>query len=673
MSRLILSPPPTATRAQAVELAADGQLAERLERPHQRRGEELVALACLFAALFAELVVIRFGIDAQDEGYFLEQATRVLQGQIPYRDFDSLYTPGLLYVHALVLSLFGGSPLIDLRVVGLVSRVVLALGLYLLCRSLVRPAIAVLPPLFILVGLDRVPSTWEPHPGWPSAALTILGVWAFMRLPSQVGWRRAALLIGLGAITGLAFVFKQNAGVLLGLALVLGLAWQGPTVTRPLRVIQISLLVLVLAATVWLIHPHASVPIAEYFILPLVAAAYAALRPIRVASDGRRLGQLVGGVVCLGIGFSLVSLPWMVALLSALNWDVDLVKSFVGVTNQDVLWYPLTGPGGGAWATLLALALALLLLVRARGWSARLLALLLALACGATMVVVTAEQGESLPLALLLAPGRAAYGWPLVLPFVSILAAALLSTTALPPRTAWTLRWLTVASAVTFLTQYPRVDEVHLTWSACLPLAIGAVVLAYLFTALARGWHVRGFNRYVLATALVLVPLASAARNLGVRSEGFVGMVDTSLPGSPAAGIQLASRTRLVDPPMVAGISVPTPEASRLIAAAQYVSANTRPREPIFVYPTAPLLYVLADRPNPTRFAHLYPGAASPSELTTVIGELARVNLVVVSESQLLFWGKPAQNTDLETYLANNYTPVAQFGDYYVLRRTPGA
>jgi hypothetical protein len=45
------------------------------------------------------------------------------------------------------------------------------------------------------------------------------------------------------------------------------------------------------------------------------------------------------------------------------------------------------------------------------------------------------------------------------------------------------------------------------------------------------------------------------------------------------------------------------------------------------------------------------------------------VNLVVVSESQLLFWGPPAQNTALEEYLANNYAPVALFGDYYVLRR----
>ena len=46
-------------------------------RPHQKRGEAVVALVCLLAVLCADLVLIRFGVDAQDEGYFLEQASRV--------------------------------------------------------------------------------------------------------------------------------------------------------------------------------------------------------------------------------------------------------------------------------------------------------------------------------------------------------------------------------------------------------------------------------------------------------------------------------------------------------------------------------------------------------------------------------------------------------------------
>jgi hypothetical protein len=668
---MMLAPPPIEAQTGTATASVDGRASGTGARVRYRPGEELLALASLFAVFFADLLLIRFGMDAQDEGYFLEQATRVLRGQLPYRDFDSLYTPGLLYLHAAVLSLFGGSPLIDMRIVGLVSRIVLGLALYFVCRRFVRPAIAVLAPLFILIGLDRVPSTWEPHPGWPSAALTIVAVGAFLWLPAQTGFRRVLLLIGLGALTGLVFVFKQNAGMLLGLALVLGLAWQGPCVSRPLRVAQLALVVVALAATLVVIRPHVNLLVAIYFLGPLAVASYAALRPVRVDGDGRRLATFVGGVVCLGVGFALTTLPWLIALLSALNWDISLVKSFIGVTNQDVLWYPLTGPGGGAWASVLGLAAALLLLVAARGWVGKTLVLPLVAACVVAMVLVTAEAGEPLGVALLLAPGRAAYGWALLLPVVSILAGAVLTTAALPERTAWMLRWLVVASAVTFLTQYPRIDEVHLTWSACLPLATGAVVLGYLYRQLAERWNLRGFGRFILALSLVVVPLATAARNLGVRTEGYFGLADASVTEPSGARLAVAPRTRLVDPPMVAGITVPRLETTRLMATAQFISANTRPGEPIFVYPTAPLLYVLADRPNPTRFAHLYPGAASPTELATVINILATapVNLVVVSESQLLFWGPPTQNTDLENYLANNFKPVAQFGDYYVFRR----
>jgi hypothetical protein len=89
------------------------------------------------------------------------------------------------------------------------------------------------------------------------------------------------------------------------------------------------------------------------------------------------------------------------------------------------------------------------------------------------------------------------------------------------------------------------------------------------------------------------------------------------------------------------------------------------------VYPTSPLIYVLADRPNPTRFAHLYPGAATSSEVKDVIALLDRlpVPLVVVFESDLAFWGPPDENAPLETYLVDNYHQVAQFGEYRVLRR----
>jgi hypothetical protein len=642
------------------------------ERRPGRRREEFAVLFCLVLVLCAELMLVRVGLDAADEGYFIEQATRVVRGQLPYRDFDSLYTPALLYVHAAILPVFLGSPLVDLRTVGLLARLVLAGGLYLVCRPLVRPAIAWLPSLYVLVALDRVPATWEPHPGWPSAALTIVAVWAYARLPSTNGFRRNVLLAAIGACAALVFAFKQNAGVLLGLALVVSTAWigiegTGTQVTRGLRRVQLLLLIVVIVTTMWLVHPHASWSTLAYFLVPLIAAGVSAILPAHVSGTRRGVGSWLGVLGWLGLGWSVVSLPWLIALLAALNWNFVLLKGFIGAASQDGLWYPLHAPGGGAWASLLGVGVGLLALVRCR--RPPLLcggAVLVVLAFGVSMIILTAEGGESVVRSLVLAPGRAADGVALFLPVVCIVAGAVLSFRPLPSGTAWWLRWMTVASALTFLTEYPRVDDVHLMWSAGLPLATGVVVLPRLYTHLTGRWSATGASRYLLATALVVVPIAAGLRNLGIRSQGFVGLLD---PG--AQPVELTSNATLMGPPAVIGMVVSNKQARTLIAAAQFVAVNTTPGEAIFVYPTSPLVYVLADRRNETRFTHLYPGAASPAELNGVIATLDQIpiNVVVVSESDLAFWGPPGENAPLEAYLVDNYHQIARFGEYLVLHR----
>jgi hypothetical protein len=80
----------------------------------------------------------------------------------------------------------------------------------------------------------------------------------------------------------------------------------------------------------------------------------------------------------------------------------------------------------------------------------------------------------------------------------------------------------------------------------------------------------------------------------------------------------------------------------------------------------------MTERANPTRYAHLYPGAASAAaldDIMTTLGQLP-IRVVIVSATALSFWGPPAANQPLEDYLARSYTDVARFGDYRVLRRS---
>src|SRR5205823_7330441 len=96
------------------------------------------------------------------------------------------------------------------------------------------------------------------------------------------------------------------------------------------------------------------------------------------------------------------------------------------------------------------------------------------------------------------------------------------------------------------------------------------------------------------------------------------------------------------------------------------IQQRTRPGEPIFVYPTSPLLYVLADRPNPTRFDHLNPGAADTRQIDEITADLSQsqTGLVVISDYWEAVWGAPGNNAVLEAWLDANYTDVGRHGSY---------
>ncbi len=97
---------------------------------------------------------------------------------------------------------------------------------------------------------------------------------------------------------------------------------------------------------------------------------------------------------------------------------------------------------------------------------------------------------------------------------------------------------------------------------------------------------------------------------------------------------------------------------------------DTAPSEAIFVYPSEPLLYVLADRRNPTRHSHVYPGLSSRDEQGIIASlEREQVRTVVVSDAWIGFWLAGGGNPVLETYLNDHFDEAGRFGVYRKLIR----
>jgi hypothetical protein len=448
-------------------------------------------IVLLAVCVVGELMVLNVGIDDLDEGYFAQQALRLLHGQVPYRDFETLYTPGLGALHAGVFAALGGSAsLMAMRALALAARAALAVLLYVLARPIVRnPLWAAMPSVVLLLGVDDAPVRWEPHPGWLSSLFAVTCVWCGTRRCST-GWLLAA-----GVAAAAAYAVKQNTGVFILAAL---LVWSG-------RRFWIPLAAFVGVTIVWL--------------LPLATAVLS-------AAPLASLGVLVGAVSQAG----LFSPP------------------------EPTLLIPAACLAGGIW------------LVRRDP----------------------------------------------------------------DPR----LRWYLLGGTAIFLTEFPRMDTLHLLWSAPVLLVLGAAALDRM--------------RPLVAVVVLLVVVGLLAPNWTSRVE-YLRQPMAPVPSG--------------------GVVAPVSTADDINATVAEIQQRTHPNEPIFVYPTSPLLYALAVRPNPTRFDHLNPGSASSGQLAQVIADLSRANvrLAVVSDFWEAAWGPPGESLVLEDWLNAHFTEVARHGAYRVL------
>jgi hypothetical protein len=512
-------------------------------------------IGLLVAGVLVEGSLLGVGIDDLDEGYFLEQARRVLHGQVPYRDFETLYTPGLAYLHAGVLALQAGalgllgalqpepaapleSPLLGPRLLAWLARGALVLVLFAMTRPLVRnPWWAMLPGLVLLLGLDDAPERWEPHPGWLSSLFAVAAAWCLTRVRPARGRLHpppSALKYDGGGVTA-----SVKSGV-----------------TQPLaRVLSRR------STSTWIAEPEAS------FWLGASGLAVAGAYVFKQNTGVFMLGAIL--VWCFWSGwrwdlplsaFAVATLLWLVPLVLALQGNFESLGVIFGAVSQagllsapePTLLIPLAAILGGLWLL----------------------------------------RGDSHPH----------------------------------------LRLYLLAGLALLLTEFPRMDTLHLIWATPLLLVVGAIALERVPRAVAIGC--------LAVTGVLLWPTLSAR------------LTYVSLPRAQIDGVWALAQT-----------------AADVQPTLDEIRQRSQPGEPILVYPSSPLLYVLADRPNPTRFDHLNPGAANPRQIQQVIADLegAHVGLVIISDFWEQAWGDPGANAALESWINAHYSEVARHGAYRVL------
>jgi hypothetical protein len=214
---------------------------------------------------------------------------------------------------------------------------------------------------------------------------------------------------------------------------------------------------------------------------------------------------------------------------------------------------------------------------------------------------------------------------------------------------------LTVLLLVGVLAQvalFPRADTSHALLAGGPLLASGAWVLARVHAWLAM--DVSRPGRAALFAALLVIPLAATAPHVLSRLFNIVepSRVRFDLPAAP--------------------VMVPISTAEELGGAIRYMRRGTPTGGSLFAYPVDPLVNVLADRPNPTRFDHFLPGALSSEDMHAVVADLqtARPRFVLWDHAAVVFWDTDRPNRVISDYIWSCYRQVATFGLYLVLERT---
>jgi hypothetical protein len=229
-------------------------------------------------------------------------------------------------------------------------------------------------------------------------------------------------------------------------------------------------------------------------------------------------------------------------------------------------------------------------------------------------------------------------------------------------------RWWQVAAAVfgVGMAHYlvTRPDVFHTA-----PLAVMVAVLG--------SWAVAAGGRGRLR-ARWLVPAAAGV--------AVVAVAYATVEGLDRRWLELRADRAELRLPVADGVRVREDSRAPLEDAVHFVQRRTQPGQPIYVAPRrsdlvtagAPLFYVLAERPNPTRYDIAAPGVVTTAPVQReIVRDLERTRTRVVVR-----WTNPASAarepnkagessgvTLLDDYLAREYRRAARFGEYLVLVR----
>jgi len=188
-----------------------------MKRAAARTAGKTDLIVCLMLVMFAAVYTgarLTTGWVPNDEGTLATSALRVMQGQLPQRDFSEIYTGGLSFWHAAAFRLWGVN-LFSLRLAAMAAFLLWVPAVYYIARRMLGVLGAAVVTLTALAW--SYPNYVASMPSWYNL---YCATWAAAALMRYVDTRRRRWLVAAGVACGLSVLVKiiglyAVAGVLL--------------------------------------------------------------------------------------------------------------------------------------------------------------------------------------------------------------------------------------------------------------------------------------------------------------------------------------------------------------------------------------------------------------------------------------------------------------------------
>jgi 4-amino-4-deoxy-L-arabinose transferase-like glycosyltransferase len=306
-----------------------------------KRASALQKIAPLLLTLIAGLICYGMffnrGLGLSVIGYSIAPAERVMHGEVPYRDFLFNYTPGILWVNAVLMKAFGAT-LMTTRIGLFAFKLITLLALFYIARKLTNPWSALVPVVLCLAW----PGYQQIFNVYPDQYLMLFALAGLVCMLNYNDTGRARWLLLCGVATGAAFLFKYNVGVLLlaaaGLAITMRELMTTHRVTiaaKALALYASGFVVVVAGLVAYLAYNHALGAMVGHFLHH--AAEYSEARSVGLPSPASvipsalvLLPPIVFGLLVLVVARRAFEVYWIVALI--------LVSLLVLLPTQSVVF-----------------------------------------------------------------------------------------------------------------------------------------------------------------------------------------------------------------------------------------------------------------------------------------------------------------------------------------------